>query len=246
MNLKNKKWSFSSVKLYDTCPYAFYLKYVEDVPDKPNAFAQHGSFVHKILERYFKGELIEFELADIFESEYEDNVTERFPFFNMYKSYYDKTLEYLQNFDGIKGKVIGVEQEVESVIGGYKFIGYIDLVMKDDKGIFIVDHKSHSEFKSKKERAEYYRQLYLYARCIKDKYGEFPYKLVFNRFRILEKPLDEEIFNEDDYKSATSWFGTSIDKIFSETNWDCNINKFFCDSLCGLDECVYCGGQYEV
>ena len=237
MDLTQKAWSYSSLKLYETCPYAFYLKYIEEVEEQPNAFAQHGKFTHAILERYFRGELYAFELADVCEAEYADNVTERFPFYNMAKSFYDKTLAYLQSFDGIDGEVIGIEQQLESVIGGYKFIGFADLILRDETGIVIVDHKSKGSWKSKKERADYMRQMYLYSHCVKEIYGEFPYKLVFNKFRA-EQPLDEEKFNEEDYKATIDWFSETIAKILSTDTWDCQLDSFYCSSLCGLG-CIW-------
>lgn len=240
MDLSKKKWSYSSLKLFEQCPYAFYLRYVEDIPEQPNAFAQCGGLIHSILERYFKGELFAFELSDTFEAEYSTAVTELFPFFTMYKSYYDKSLAYLQNFDGIEGEVLGVEQEMTAEIGGYKFIGYADLIMCDEKGIFIIDHKSKDKWKSRKERTDYLRQLYLYAYCIKEKYGEFPYKLVFNKFRA-ENPLDEELFHEGDYQSALDWFKTGVETILNAEEWECKFDKFYCESLCGQAVCPYEG-----
>ena len=154
VNLSKKVWSYSSLKLYSQCPYAFYLRYVEDEPEQANAFAQVGSLVHSILERYFKGELYAFELADIFESEYDTAVTERFPFFNMYKSYTSKSLEYLRTFDGIDGEIVGVEQKLETAIGGYKFVGFADLILRDENGLHLIDHKSHGAWKSKAERKD--------------------------------------------------------------------------------------------
>ena len=78
MDLTKKKWSFSSLKLYETCKYAFYLKYIEGIEEEPNAFSSFGKHVHSVLERYFKGELYAFELADVFEQEYETAVPQRF------------------------------------------------------------------------------------------------------------------------------------------------------------------------
>ncbi len=236
MNLREKKWSFSSVKLFEQCPYAFYLKYVEGQTEKPNAFAMVGSLVHSILERYFKGELYAFELADVFEREYPTVVTERFPFFNMYKAFYGKSLDYLQNFDGIDGKIVGVEEKLETRFGDYDFIGYADLILRDDTGLVIVDHKSHSAFKTKKEREDYFRQLYLYAECVKRKYGEYPHKLVFNMFRIPK--MEEDFFSTDKCKDSVDWFVKNVGKILSCKDWDCKIDSWYCEKLCGL-ECCY-------
>ena len=249
MNLQDKKWSFSSVNMYRNCPYSFKLKYIDGVEELPNAAAQHGKLTHSILERYFKGELYAFELSDVFESEYESVVTEPFPFFNIYKSFYNKTLEYLQNFDGLddKYKIVSVEQELSGIVDknitypskGYRFIGYADLILEDEEGLIIVDHKSHGAWKSKKERHDYFRQLYIYAYVVQQMYGKLPYKLVFNKFRTGE--WDEELFNSVDCREAVNWFVDSVDEILKTEEWDCKPSSFFCDSLCGYSECPYNG-----
>lgn len=238
MDLTKKKWSFSSVKLFEQCPYAFYLKYVKDKVEEENAFAQHGKFAHKLLERCLKGELTAFELADVYESEYYNNVTKRFPYANIAKSFYDKTLQYFLEYDGFIGEVVSVEEELQTKFGDYDFIGYADLIMRDDKGIYLVDHKSHAAFKSKKEREEYYRQLYLYAECIKRKYGEYPYKLVFNMFRIPK--LEVELFAPSQIICNGIWFNDSVTNILHTTNWECKVDNWYCSNLCGMD-CVFRG-----
>ena len=239
MDLQNKKWSFSSVKLFETCPFAFKLKYIDGVEEQLNAFAQHGSYVHSLLERYFKGELYAFELADEFEAHYDENVTEKFPFFNMFNAFFSKTLNYLQKFDGIDGEIVAVEQKFDTVIGGHKFIGYADLILRDDEGLVVVDHKSHGAWKSKKERTDYMRQLYLDAYCVKGMYGEFPHKLVFNMFR-KDEPLDEEVFKEGDCMAAIDWFKGAVDVILANEDWECKVDDWYCGQLCGC-ECVWRG-----
>lgn len=239
MDLREKKWSFSSVKLFEQCPFAFYQKYVCDDLEDENAFAQHGKFAHSILERFFKGELMPYELSDVYESEYYENVTKQFPYPNIAKSFYDKTLQYFKDFDDdFEGEIIGVEEELETKFGDYSFIGYADLIMRDDKGIYIVDHKSHAAFKSKKERTEYFRQLYLYAECVKQKYGEYPYKLVFNMFRISK--IEVEFFDLSQHYNDTLWFTECVDKIIKNTDWDCKPDEWYCTNLCGMD-CLYRG-----
>ncbi len=238
MDLRKKKWSFSSVKLFEQCPYAFYLKYVQDQPEEENAFAQHGKFAHSILERRLKGELLAFELADVYEREYQANVTKQFPYANVAKSFYDKTLRYFEEYDDFAGEVVGVEEKLETKFGDIDFIGFADLIMRDEKGIYIVDHKSHAAFKSKKEREEYFRQLYLYAECVKGKYGEYPYKLVFNMFRIPK--LEVELFAPTQLQCSVIWFERSVNKILQHTDWDCNVDSWYCSNLCGMD-CAFRG-----
>ena len=241
MNLKDKIWSFSSVKMFEQCPYSFFLKYVQDEQEQPNAFAQAGSLAHNLLEKAYKGELYEFELADEFESHYSEWVTEHFPFFNMAKSYYDTSLAYFQTFEKDDNyDVIGVEKEINCEIRGRKFTGFIDLLLrnKHNGDIIIVDHKSKSAFK-KDEKAEYAKQLYLYAYAIHEEYGEFPKELWFNLYR--KKDKVKIMFKEGDYQAALDWFRAAVDRILQEQEWECKTDDWFCKSLCGFTGCPYNG-----
>ena len=156
----------------------------------------------------------------------------------MYKAFYNKTLEYLQNFDGIEGEIVGVEEKLETKFGDYNFVGYADLIMRDDSGIVLIDHKSHSAFKNKAEREEYFRQLYLYAECIKRKYGEYPYKLAFNMFRV--PCLEEEFFAPSQCSDSVIWFINSVANILNNAEWDCKVDNWYCGNLCGMD-CAFRG-----
>lgn len=241
MNLKDKVWSFSSVKMFEQCPYSFALKYLEEETEQPNPFAQSGSFVHSLLEKVYKGELYEFELADEFETHYSEWVTERFPLYNMAKSYYDKSLEYLKTFEIDDGyEIVGVEKEIHTEVGGHKFVGYIDLLLRDksDGRLIICDHKSKSAFK-KEEKAEYGKQLYIYSKAIYEEYGEFPKELWFNLYRA--QKIEKIEFKEDDYQATLDWFKVAADTILQEQEWECKPDNWFCNSLCGYTNCPYNG-----
>lgn len=239
MDLNKKIWSFSSIKSYEQCPYGFHLHYVEEQPERENGFQQSGSFVHELLEKAYKNELAEWELADEFEEHYAEKVTERFPFYNMAKAYYDKSLEYLRTFEKFEGyEVVGVEKKVLCEVMGYKFVGFIDLLLRDKDGNYIiVDHKSKSAFK-KGEKEEYLKQLYLYSHAIFNEFGVFPKELWFNLYRSGEVVKTE--FNDDDYVVALVWFKSAVDKILKEQDWECKPDSWYCSQLCGMD-CVFNG-----
>ena len=55
--IKDMTWSYSRVKAFDMCPYGWYLKYIQKIRGKDMFFSSYGSFVHKLLEQYYKGEL---------------------------------------------------------------------------------------------------------------------------------------------------------------------------------------------
>lgn len=241
MDLKEKVWSFSSVKMFEQCPYSFYQHYIEDKYELSNAFAQSGGYVHKLLEKAYKGELFEFELADEFEAHYSEHVTMRFPFYTMAKSYYETSLEYLKSFEIEKNyEIVAAEKEIRCNISGYEFIGYIDLLLRDktDSRLIIVDHKSKSSFK-KGEKEEYLKQLYLYCNAIYNEYGEFPKELWFNLYRV--KKTIKTMFVESSYNEALKWFKNAVDKILQEQNWECKTDSWFCANLCGFTDCPYNG-----
>ena len=239
MSLTNKEWSFSSLKTFEQCPYSFKLHYIDGEQERGNAFAESGSFVHSLLEKAYKGELYEFELADEFEAHYTEAVKERFPFFNMAKSYYETSLEYLRTFEIDDAyEVVGVEKQIKCVIGGYKFVGYIDLLLRDkaDGGLVICDHKSKSAFK-KGEKEQYLKQLYLYSYAIHEEYGEYPKELWFNLYRA-QKIVKTE-FKEGDYCATLDWFKAAVDTILKEQEWECKPESWYCSQLCGYETCPY-------
>ena len=60
--LDGMRWSFSSVNTYNTCPQAFRLGYLDALPRVDNAFSDWGTFLHSLMEKYFRGEAEFFEL----------------------------------------------------------------------------------------------------------------------------------------------------------------------------------------
>jgi len=241
------EWSFSRINAYCTCPRMFYMSYIQCLDKTGNAFAEWGSFGHYILEKYFRKELEFFELSNIYSSEYEGNVKASFPpnpYVNLNHRYYDVGKEYFDTFEGLfeKAEILGVEEEIHINIDKYKFVGYIDLILRDDKGIIIVDHKSKSKFKSKKEKDEYLRQLYLYSIHIYEKYGEYPYMLVFNMFRANE--IIEEKFDITAYELAKEWAVDTIEKIYKDMDFKSSQDDFFCNWLCSCNAHCACSDKY--
>ena len=215
------RWSYSSVSTYDSCPQAFKYLYLDVLPRADNAFAEWGTLMHSIMERYFKGELEFYELSEAYEQEYDKSVKSPFPpnkFVDLAESYHKKGRDYLDHFDGIFNdcKVVGVEERVEMDINGYPFVGVIDLLLKDTDGEYIVaDHKSKSKFNNDAEKAEYARQLYLYAHYVKEKFGRWPKMLAFHMVRN-NGELVKIPFNIEDAIKAARWFATTIDQIYKD------------------------------
>ena len=39
-------WSYSRLTAFEQCPMMYKLKYIDRMPDEPNAFSQYGTFCH--------------------------------------------------------------------------------------------------------------------------------------------------------------------------------------------------------
>lgn len=238
--IDNMTWSYSRINNFVTCPYMWYMTYIKGFKGEQNAFASSGSFVHSILERYAKEELYIWDLLDEFVDNYDEQVPYNFPpnkWVDLGEKNYNAGVEYFSNFEGFDdiGEIVGAEIKVTTDLEDwdckYQFTGFIDLLLQDkDKEFIIMDHKSKSKFKSKKEQAEYAHQLYIYAKFIKEKYGKFPKMLMFNMFNandIVKIP-----FNEKEYNDAIYWCVDIINKIKQETKFEKNVDDFFCNNLC--------------
>lgn len=227
--LDGMRWSFSSVNTYNTCPQAFKLGYLDALPRVDNAFSDWGTFMHSIMEAYFRGEVEFFELSQMYVDGYKDNVVCEFPpnkFCDLGERYYTAGKEYLDKFEGLFDgcEILGVEQKVFLKIDGRPFVGVIDLLVKDGEDYIVADHKSKSAFKSKRELAEYARQLYLYALWVHEKYGKWPKKLVFHMVRAGGE-LVEVPFVEADAMAAKQWFLNTIDAIYADERFISTPNR---------------------
>ena len=250
-------WSFSKLGAFDTCPYSYYLNYVA-VP-KPqndeNAFNQYGSYVHEILEKYFKGELELFELLDYYDAHFDENVVLDFPPcsgrsgpIDLRKNYLQGGATFFEEFDGWPNyKVLGVEEKFKiDFIDGDTLTGIIDLILEDKNGeIIILDHKSKSGFKSKDELRHYGYQPALYALYIHEKYGKWPNRLAFNIFR--KQEIIKLDFTLEFLEEAKNWAIQQITKIRECTDFTPKFDKnqkknvmYFCQNICGFKEmCEY-------
>ena len=238
------RWSSSSVNSYHQCPKAFKLGYIDAAPRVDNAFSQWGSLIHSLLERYFKGKIEFFELSQLYRQEYDDKVKCSFPFAKMDASYRSRGEEFCDNFEGdFEGyEVVAVEKKVKLDIDGRPFVGVIDLVIKSEDGYIIVDHKSKASFKSKSEKEDYLKQLYLYSIYIQQEYGEPPKRLCFNMFRAGSKEWED--FDPEKQLRAREWFVNTIDQIYSDNSFEAHVDSFFCNNLCGVRHQCNCSESY--
>ena len=245
--LDTMTWSFSRLNSFYNCPYEWKLRYIDCNKSENGFFGEYGSLIHKILEKYEKGELSLFELNDYYEEHFSENVPHDAPpnkYVDIKQSYYEKGLDYFNNIDLDldKYEVLGVEKEVRFQIAGKDFIGYIDLLLKEKETgkIIILDHKSASikilkngkVSKSDQEHVrEFIRQLCLYAIPIIEEYGHVD-ELWWNLFK--DKNWLKIPFNKEDYDEAIKWAEDTLKLIETEKEWlPNNSSSYYCNYLCG-------------
>lgn len=239
-------WSFSRLNSYYNCPYEWRLQYIEGSKSENGFFGEYGGFIHSILEKYAKGELSLFELNQYYEDHFDEEIKHPAPpnqFVDIRQSYYDKGCNYLTNIDidFAAYEILGVEKKVEFELFGKKFVGFIDLLLKEKETgeIVIVDHKSSSIKVLKngnvsKTDAEHFlafkRQLYMYSIPVTEEYGKVS-KLRWNLFKDqkwIEIPYDVQELSE-----TLTWVHGTLQKIENETEWLPNPDEYYCRHLCG-------------
>lgn len=220
--------------------------------ESSNSFdGQAGGCAHHILEKYFKGELTEFDLAPEFEKLYKEEVTLPCPYPNG-DTKFPKILEYFENFsfDRDKYEILGVEKEVKFKIKNeYEFIGFIDLLYrnKETGEITLMDHKSSSiKFnkngsvsKSDQEHWEAFKkQQLLYSYYVLQEYG----RVDLLKWNMFKDGTEIEIeWSEKDMNDALDWAYNTIKSIEKETEYPPKADYYYCSNLCNrrMDYCPY-------
>lgn len=228
----NNEYSYSRLSSFETCPYGWFLSYIMHSEGEGNVFADYGTMIHSIMERYTKGELPLWELCDTYDREFSE--LGEFPpnkFVDMRKSYHDGGMKYLSEFEGYDGyKILACERWFSICMGGFTYRGIIDLLLQDEYGnIILVDYKSKSGFSSKKERDKYLRQLYTYCVWVAKRYGRFPDIL---RLELIRGTPVDVVFDEKAYRSAIKWIYDTVKEIESAWVFEPKPNKWYCSELC--------------
>lgn len=250
-------YSYSQLSSVDECPYSFYLQKIElDEDGRPlkqqdNFFAEHGSLMHKVLEEWARGNISLNEMPDEYTRLYPGMVhTPPPPYMSKYASKaYDVGLWYCKDFRGFDGyDIVSAEERFRinlPLTDGTtrEFVGVVDLILKDQEtgGLVIMDHKSKSAKEFVKVRDEMYRQQYLYAAYVIEKYGVQPERLAFNLFKE-NGMIDERPFDKEEYQQTLQW---ATDKILEIENRDFlewldqkEEPDFFCNEICSVR--AYC------
>lgn len=229
---------------FGQCPYRWFVHYIEGGREEDTFYASYGSFMHEILAGYYNGRLKKERLSETFLVGFRDRVRGMRPDAKVVENYVREGAAYLRSPLEPGGEILGVEREIRFEIEGIPFVGFIDLLTRDENGIVVTDHKSRAmKPRSKKgttkndgEIDEMLKQLYLYSAAVKKEYGEFPKRLRFNCFR--SGTVIDEPFREDAYGSAVGWAADSVRQIIDENEFEPKPDWFRCRYLCGYRD--YC------
>lgn len=208
------------------------------MPQEDNAFAEYGTFCHKLLEEWALGKLLSFELADAFAAGYDAAVQHYFPPFprDMGQRYYDAGLRFFTGFDGFGNQeILAVEDRFQIELTGSSLVGVVDLVLRDRESgsLTVIDHKSKSMSTMRKDLTIYRKQLYLYAAAVMQRFGQAPSLLQFNLFR--ERTTVDESFDMLAYQETMAWVDQTIDTISKDHTW-AHPDKpdYFCKYICSV------------
>jgi len=217
------------------------------IEQKDMFFASYGTFMHKLIELYLKGEKSQSQLVDMYLQGFKSEVRGRAPNRTVFANYFKSGLQYLRNISPLPYNTVDVEKRVDLTIGGLPFCGYIDLVGEKEGSFYVIDNKSRL-LKKRSNRAKptksdleldlYLRQLYLYSLAIEVQYGVLPKALCFNCFR--NNLFIEEPFQEQAYAESKAWLLNSIEKIRCEAEFKPSVEFFKCTHICEMqDHCEY-------
>ena len=247
-------FSFSTLHQYETCPYSFYLKKIENEKGITNSLAEIGSYSHDLFAQIFGKKISAEKALEKCVEEFEDNINEYISETSLNKKF-NALCNYLSDLDidnfFEKYDVLGVEKKFMWEIDKHPMIGFADLILKrkEDGGIILVDHKSSGHFMQKdgktplKNQLEnlitYKKQMYLYADAMKKTMGFYPDLIVWNHF-LDDGKKSVIVFDKTELDNSLIWAKNIIKMIYSDESFIDKQTYFMCNVLCEYrDICEY-------
>ncbi len=171
-----KKYSYSQLNLFKTCPLQYYYEYILRIKKQPKLVFEYGNVIHDTLKQYFQrdrqAQNIDL-LENIYKMRWERANLSVFRNEGHIESYKKKGLESIKNnIDLIKP--IGLKNLYElnvdvSLDGKYLINGRLDrLDFLEDGGLSIVDYKTGSS--TSQDTSSSNLQLGLYSILVKEKF----------------------------------------------------------------------------
>lgn len=245
--IKDMTWSYSRLKSFRDCPYHWFLRYVRKAKGEETFFASFGSFMHRLLDLYYREGMSSQELVTRYLTGFSREVRGIAPSQKVYTTYFRDGLEYFKNFHPLPFKLLDTEVEARFKVGDIPMVGFLDYLGEADGKLYIIDHKSRAlkprsgrrqPTQSDQNLDSYLVQLYLYAVAIHQKFGEYPAGLGFNCFRT--QTLILEPFQLEKLREAELWAQTCAGEIIQTEDFLPDLDWFKCSFLCEYkDQCEY-------
>ena len=249
--LNKMTWSFSRLHAYESCPYSFYMRYIEEREPESNFYAENGHCMHETFEAVLSNKIPIEQCIEFYTEKYEEICAQEKQ--SIMDKTFEKCVDYLSvmsDIDREKYEIIGVEMKLNFRILKYNFIGFADLVVKNkDTGrIILVDHKQATHFLKKdgtplKNQLEnflaYKHQMYLYCIGLKLQFGIDVDEIVWHHFKDDGK-LTIIPFNQKECDESKEWAVNLIKKIKKDKKFESLKSYIMCSSLCNYrHDCEY-------
>jgi uncharacterized protein YktA (UPF0223 family) len=246
--LKTMNYGYSKVDTFNNCNHSFLLQYILAKDSKPNFFGEFGSFIHEVIEKYFRKELSKEKLTQYYIDNYNKAVISSAPPYpiNMSGNYFNDGISFFDNinFDIDDYNIISIEETMTFTYNDIEITMRPDIILQDKETeeYILMDLKTH-KIKDKKDKAiidGYLNQarLYSYGIWINKNIQISKVFIWFVRNRqIMESTVDSSKIME-----TMNWFEDLVNQIRKEEKWEANLTKkndYFCNQICGVrDHCL--------
>jgi len=150
--------SHSKIRSWKSCPQKFYYREVEQLEPRLSPPAlQRGSLIHSMIEFYYLNKDWKIPLKE-FKKIWDELLEEEQDYYggNLPEEAERMMKGYINKYKGYKEKPLLVEYSFRDnpieIIPGIAFKGVIDLLLKNEKGTWLVEHKTHKKIPSEEER----------------------------------------------------------------------------------------------
>lgn len=238
-------WSYSRLRMFEQCPYAFFRKYIDGMRGGGNFYSDYGGLVHDIHDLYYSGLLEKDEVERAFLNLCDTELTHKIDAQTRGR-FIAQGMRYFREGIYSPPGVVFSEKRIDSELGGVKFTGIIDLLYKDGGKTVICDHKTHDlrprskrgGTKSDKELDEYLTQLFLYAKLAQKELGIDVDAVEFNCFRfgnVIREPVTEEAVDK-----AVKWALDTVHRAEETEIFNPEPDFWYCNKLCDMRfDCDY-------
>jgi hypothetical protein len=243
---KNMTYSYSRLSAYNTCPLSFKFTYIDKENRLPNAFGEYGILSHDCIERFFKNEIGQKNLANYYNENFDFYVLSDFPPFprGMRESYRSDGQTFFENidFDISLYEILFIEKYFNYEYKDIKIVVRPDILLKEKNSgkIILLDLKTSKLYNNSKDKDKlenYLKQMYLYAYIVwlSEGIAIDEIWIWFIRNNIFKKYN----FNQEKAFETMDWVSETFTKIQLDTTWKPNLsksNKYFCNWICSNRE----------